>query len=112
FHSWSSNGRWFVFSSRRRDGLCTLPYFAYIDTAGNVSKPFLLPQRDPRCYTTLLTSFNVPVLAKGPVTADWRALSTAAGNPESNLSARLDSNVRLDGITNASVRINEGRFAP
>ena len=31
YHSWSSNGRWVVFSSRRYDGNYTRPYIAYID---------------------------------------------------------------------------------
>ena len=35
YHSWSSNSRWFVFSSRRIDGLYTRPYIAYVDEDGN-----------------------------------------------------------------------------
>ncbi|MGL5317169.1 MAG: TolB family protein, partial [Bacteroidales bacterium] len=44
YHSWSSNGRWLVFSSRRLDGLYTHLYLAHWDTEGNWSKPFALPQ--------------------------------------------------------------------
>ncbi|OAV69890.1 Tol-Pal system beta propeller repeat protein TolB [Bacteroidales bacterium Barb6XT] len=46
YHSWSSNSRWIVYGSRRTDRLYTRPYIAYIDTAGNSAKPFLLPQKD------------------------------------------------------------------
>lgn len=39
YHNWSSNSHWFVFSSRRDDGLYTRLYLASIDDNGNVSKP-------------------------------------------------------------------------
>lgn len=34
YHSWSSNSRWLVFSSRRIDGLYTRPYLVHIDENG------------------------------------------------------------------------------
>ncbi len=61
FHNWSTNSRWLVFSSRRDDGLFTRPYFCHVDAKGNVSKAFMLPQRDPRrFYRERFFSFNVP----------------------------------------------------
>lgn len=63
YHSWSSNGRWMVFSSRRDDGLYTRPYIGYLDTNGNPHKPFLLPQENPKeFYAELLYSYNIPEL--------------------------------------------------
>ena len=112
FHSWSSNSRWFVFNSRRRDGLCGSPYFAYIDPAGNVSKPFILPQKDPEFYTTYLKSFNVPVLAREPIKVSWQDLSRVANDSAAEKSAQLDSMVRLDGITGASVRKANDTYTP
>lgn len=67
YHSWSSRGGWFVFSSRRDDGLYTRPYFAWLGDSGKVSKPFMLPQKDPRLYLGMMESFNIPELVKGPV---------------------------------------------
>lgn len=68
FHSWSTNGRWMVFSSRRGDGLYTRPYFTYIDTEGEASKPFLLPQKDPTAYyKRLMDSYNLPAFMNGPM---------------------------------------------
>jgi Tol biopolymer transport system component len=64
-HSWSSNSRWIVFSSKRRDGLLSLPYFSHIDSDGHASKPFLLPQKNPNFYETIIRSFNVPELVRG-----------------------------------------------
>lgn len=70
YHSWSSNSRWFVFSSRRQDGLYTRPYIASIDENGNVTKPFLLPQKDPAGYHSSLYSFNIPEFVNAPVKMD------------------------------------------
>ena len=68
FHSWSSNGRWMVFSSRRQDGLYTRPYFTYINEEGKASKPFLLPQKDPNAYyKRLMDSYNLPAFMNGPL---------------------------------------------
>ena len=50
YHSWSSGSDWVVFSSRRDNGLYTLPYLCGIDAEGNPAKPFLLPQADPEKY--------------------------------------------------------------
>lgn len=67
YHAWSSNGRWIVFSSKREDGVCARPYFSYIDTLGNASKPFILPQRDPKYYEYTIETFNVPEFIVTPV---------------------------------------------
>jgi hypothetical protein len=74
FHDWSSNSRWFVFSSRRDDGLYTRLYFASIDKNGKVSKPFMLPQKDPRQNTLNLFSYNVPEFITRPVKIDTKNL--------------------------------------
>ncbi|MDR1407821.1 MAG: hypothetical protein LBJ23_07230 [Tannerella sp.] len=67
YHSWSSNGRWVVFSSRRLDGLYTRPYFTHIDEQGQASKPFLLPQKDVNFYGRFMKSYNIPEFITGKV---------------------------------------------
>ncbi len=68
FHTWSSTGHWFVFSSKRLDGLWARPYFAAFDPeTGEAGKPFLLPQKDPRFYDTFTYTFNLPELIKAPI---------------------------------------------
>lgn len=72
YHTWSSNGRWIVFSSRRDDGSFTRPYIAYFDKNGQGHKAFLLPQADPLENIRLTKSYNVPELSKDavPTTAE------------------------------------------
>ncbi|MFA5819939.1 MAG: hypothetical protein WC854_11780, partial [Bacteroidales bacterium] len=60
YHSWSANGKWLVFSSKRGDGLTTRPYISYIEENGISDKPFILPQEDPEFYNRYLKSFNIP----------------------------------------------------
>jgi hypothetical protein len=60
YHSWSSNGRWLVFSSKRIDGLTARFFISYIDKNGISSKPFILPQKDPEFYQRFIKSFNLP----------------------------------------------------
>ena len=64
YHSWSSNSRWFVFASKRDDGLYGKPYFCYVDKNGKARKPFCLPQESPTFYDNFLKSFNVPDLGQ------------------------------------------------
>ncbi|MBQ9558743.1 MAG: PD40 domain-containing protein [Bacteroidaceae bacterium] len=68
YHSWSSNGRWVIFSSRRTDGNFTRPYIAHFDGKGHFSKPFELPQKDPHRHQEFLRSYNIPEFMSGPVT--------------------------------------------
>lgn len=67
YHSWSSNSRWLVFSSRRIDGLYTHPHLIHIDEEGKTGKPFILPQKHVSFYSTYMQSFNIPEFVKGPV---------------------------------------------
>ena len=68
YHSWSSNGRWVVFSSRRLDGLYTRPFIAYVGKDGKTGKPFLLPQKEADYYAGLMKSYNIPEFVTGKVT--------------------------------------------
>ena len=68
YHTWSSNGRWIVFSSRRYDGDFTRPFFAHVDRDGHATKPFELPADDPDYHRQLMKSYNIPELMTGPVT--------------------------------------------
>lgn len=78
YHSWSSNSRWVVFSSRRLDGLYTRPYIAYVDENGNTGKPFVLPQKDADFYHHFMKSYNIPEFITGKVKVKGRVLGLKA----------------------------------
>lgn len=85
YHSWSSNSHWIVFSSRRLDGLFTRPFIAYIDSTGNVGKPFLLPQESPNYYDNSLFSFNIPEFSKTPIRLSQEELVHASKEMEAKV---------------------------
>ncbi|MDD5326990.1 MAG: hypothetical protein PHY02_04135 [Phycisphaerae bacterium] len=96
WHSFSSNSRWLAFSSKRGDGLFTRTYFSYIDKDGRGYKPFILPQKDPAYYDSLLQTYSVPELIASPVKASPNALVRAVRQPE---------NIKVDApLTGATVR--------
>jgi hypothetical protein len=68
YHGWSSSGEWFVFSSKRIDGLWAHPYIAYFDSStGKATKPFIVPQKDPEFYAEFTKTFNLPEFIVSPI---------------------------------------------
>jgi WD40 repeat protein len=78
YHSWSSNGRWLAFSSKRGDGLTARPYFAYFGSPDNVGKPFVLPQKDPALYKRMGKTFNRPEFVTGKINVGPRDFARAS----------------------------------
>ena len=63
YHSWSSDGRWIVYSSKYPDGECGRPNIAAFDpTTGACSRGFVIPQKDPEFYKRFILSYNIPEL--------------------------------------------------
>jgi hypothetical protein len=100
FHSWSSNGRWLLFISKRLDDLYSRVYFTYIDSNGNASKPFILPQKDPDFYSTYTLNYNRPVFVKGEVKVSANKLSQAAYKKA--IDVHFDPSVDVDALSGAS----------
>jgi WD40 repeat protein len=90
YHSWSSNGRWMVFSSKRGDGLSARPYISYIDTNGKGGKPFVLPQEDPAFYNRFLKTFNIPEFAQSEISFSPGELRRAAA--KTPVQAKMSTN--------------------
>ena len=87
YHSWSSNSRWIVFSSKRGDGQYAKPYLCHIDENGNITKPFVLPQKSSRYYEITLKSLNLPDLGTssiGITLKDSKKMFKAESEPFSN----------------------------
>jgi dipeptidyl aminopeptidase/acylaminoacyl peptidase len=66
YHSWSQNGKWIIFASRRLDGMYSRLYIAPFKN-GNFGKPFLLPQKDPQENKRRLYSYNIPEFIRAKV---------------------------------------------
>lgn len=82
-HNWNVNSHWFLFTSRRDDGLYTRIYFSCLDDNGRATKPFMLPQRNPKeYYRQLLYSYNTPDFTSRRVDIDARALGRALESDE------------------------------
>ena len=74
FHNWNVNSHWVVFTSRRENGLYTQLFLTSVDEQGRFTKPFLLPQRNPKeYYSETLYSFNTPDFTKTKVEFDSRS---------------------------------------
>ncbi|NQT27346.1 PD40 domain-containing protein [candidate division KSB1 bacterium] len=105
YHSWSSNSRWFVFASKRKDGLCSRLYFSYVDSNGKAYKPVLLPQKDPAFYDTFIKNYNKPEMIKGPVKVNHADLiKMAHQDPEP---VRFDPAVDVDALSSATRMVRE-----
>jgi hypothetical protein len=81
YHSWSGNGRWCAFSSKRGTGVFTRTYLAHFDAQGRGGKPFVLPQEVPRFYDACTRTFSVPELIREPLTVDSQTLGRLARSP-------------------------------
>ncbi len=100
FHSWSSNSKWFLFVSKRLDGLYSRVFFSYLDSTGTASKPFLLPQRDPDYYQAHFLNFNRPVFIKDKVTISADRLTKAAYAGKKDVT--FDPDVDIDALSGAT----------
>lgn len=80
YHSWSSNGEWVIFGTRREDGGFTRLYISHANPDGTFSKAFTLPQRNPWSNIDLLTSYNIPELTRTPVRLPARRLARFVRN--------------------------------
>ena len=74
FHNWASNSHWFLFTSRRDDGLYSRIYLSSFEN-GKSTKPFMLPQKNPKqYYQELLDSYNTPDFSSRPVDSNARRM--------------------------------------
>lgn len=90
FHNWNVNSHWIVFTSRRDDGLYSRLYLTSIDDKGHFTKPFMLPQKNPKeYYGKSLYSFNTPDFTKRKVDFDTRkAISEVLSDNRINTKTR------------------------
>lgn len=86
YHTFSSTGKWMVFSSRRDDGAYTRPYFTRFNPeTGTFTKPFILPQEDPDHHLRRMESYNIPEFAAGPFPYTPRQIRRLAEQPAADV---------------------------
>jgi dipeptidyl aminopeptidase/acylaminoacyl peptidase len=109
YHAWSSNGKWLVFSSKRTDGRSTRPFFAYFDSWDSTGKPFILPQKDPAFYGSMMESFNIPEFVNGKIRFNPHDFATATKSESIKANPRdpLDSLPRWE-MQKANLKRNPG----
>ncbi|MCC7176431.1 MAG: PD40 domain-containing protein [Bryobacterales bacterium] len=87
--TWSSNGRWICFTSKREGGVLGRIYFSYFDRNGEAHRPFVMPQKDPSFYESCTMTFNLPELIIAPVPLSpsrlGRAITAQASLPAPSL---------------------------
>ena len=103
---WSSNGRWFIFLSNRRDGISALPYMAYFDTDGQAHKTFVLPQKDPDYYKDFIDTYNVVELVKSRVNIG--AFRLAQGLQQPATPAKFPNPPQVDAYTGPTKPVQAG----
>lgn len=100
WHSWSSNGRWIAFSSKRDGGILGRIYLCHIDSSGKAAKAFIMPQSDPGFYDSFIKVYNIPEFATSRFTVRQQDLVSAIRS-----SKKLDVNVpAVTGATPAIQR--------
>jgi hypothetical protein len=100
--SWSSNSKWFVLSSRRLDGVTSKPFICHIDSLGNTSKPFILPQEDPLFYSINHRNFSRPELIKNRVNLNFGDLKDVIYSKA--IQAKVDSTNLADSSALINVK--------
>lgn len=108
YHSWSSNSHWFVFTSKRDDGIFGKAYFSYVDDKGKVYRPFVLPQKDPYFYDTFMGTYNVPELIREPIKINRFSFARKITAVDKIITSHIDK----DLINTLSIDIPETESVP
>lgn len=77
FHTFSSNGHWMAFASNRETFSIAELYLSYVDSAGNFSKAFVLPQKEPDFYSRNTRAFLFPFFSTKAATFDSKKMAEA-----------------------------------
>lgn len=108
YPSWSYNGKWLMFNSKRDDGVCSRPYFAYFEN-GVMHKPFVLPQKDPMNNIKELKNYNRPELVKSKVMLNPRQINKLVqGQP---VAVGVNEDGLTDSIRSSLVDVKEAEGA-
>ena len=73
-HSWSSNGRWMLFATKRDDGIFARVYLTEVDEQGHASPPVEMP-----ALGSTMMCYNVPEFLKAEVRIDAEDIVAKTG---------------------------------
>lgn len=108
-HSFSSSGKWMVFSSSRRTLAIPETYITHYDSvSGHFSRPFLVPQKWGDFYLTNLRGFVFPVLSTEPAALQARALAGVAR--EEAMDLQIDTSLEGFRITDEELEAGTVQF--
>lgn len=84
YHSWSSNGKWIVFCTRREDGTYGRLYLSHMNPDGYFTKPFPIPQKDPEHSRKFMYTYNIPEFTIQPVTVSARMIASYVNSTDAS----------------------------
>ncbi|MCQ2236606.1 MAG: cytochrome C biosynthesis protein [Bacteroidales bacterium] len=68
YNSWTADGKWLAFSTKRGDGAFARPYFAHFNSeTGKFSKPFAMPIDHIQDYIEEYYTYNIPEFIKDEI---------------------------------------------
>ena len=110
YPSWSTNGSWLMFVSKRGDKILSQVWFSHIDDNGNAGKPFVLPQRDPGFYDTYLYNYNRPEFISGKVDLNPRKVFSYAKRKADSSAFDMEASISLATGATVPATDQEGVF--
>lgn len=109
YPSWSSNGKWLLFNSKRADGISSRPYFSYFNE-GVARKPFILPQESAMWNVEELRNINRPEFATSKLPLNPQEILKLVENEpipvKFNLNSLSDTAIKV--FNTASAESGEG----
>jgi len=94
YPSWSSNGKWIMFNSKRADGITSRPYFSYFND-NKAHKPFILPQEDANWNIEELNNINRPEFVTSKVPLTPQKILKLIQNEPTKVSFRLENSTGI-----------------
>jgi len=110
YPSWSGNGSWLMFVSKRDDGVLSQVWFSHIDDKGIAGKPFVLPQKNPDFYKNYMYNYNRPEFISAKVSMNPRKVFAIAKKGAKSSTFNGAESVSLSTGATAPASKDEGQF--